>query len=416
MTYLHAIQYLEGSAAASPPTRNATQAEERLYAAYLSALGNTEQKFLFLTFASDRAGLLSAAYCRAALLCAGIRVGEIGDAATGELPEVLRIDGAPVSPTVLRELCHTARAAEQQILRNAAKQAAAQDAEEAAATPPTSFSAIRRCGAVLSRLFADHGCRVILLIGDITDPRLRLLAATSPAHCVAVLSAGEHQDVQKFPVGTGEVVCPTCSRATFRRVTDACSHAGSRLTLTATSHLTSEQPTLFSRRFSYRNIRDCALPSGSIAALRAAMLASEALLALGRLGCPVPTEAIRRGYPTVTLPYFLSPHAIEPLLISHAICGADDTDVLLNTLEEFDAALPPRRFILCDASLPAREIDRLAQGGKVIPIAEDEPLTTHIFPSATDAKDTSRTVYFLVGSPAALAAHITRWQRTVRAL
>lgn len=422
MTYLHAIQYLQGVTsekhAATPPSRkDAAQTEERLYAAYLSALGSGEQKFLYLSFASDRMGLLCAAYCRAALVHAGIRVGEIGDTASGELSEVLRIDGAPVSPAVLRELCHTARAAEQRLLRDAAKAAARQSAEDTVSPPPTALSAARRCGAVLPRLFADHGCRVILLIGDITDHRLRALSAQSPAHCIAVLSASEHSSVQRFPAGTGEVVCPTCSRATFRRVTDACSQAGSRLTLTATSHLSSDAPTLFSRRFSYRDVTDCTLRGGSSAMLRAVMLASEALFALGRLGCAIPADAMRRGFAAAALADYLSPRSVEPLLITHVICDTDDTDVLLSTLTEFETTLPADRRILCDTSLPSEEKARLAACGTLIDLPKEaalweylpaqQPSDDHIAPSVA---------YFLVGAPNAIADKIALWQRSLRTL
>ena len=418
MTYLHALQYLDGQGMEDPPENTGKpprRYDQGAYTTYRSTLCATEPRFLYLLFAADHQGFLCAAYCRSALMAAGICVGEIGDRSSGELSEVLRINGAPVSPAVLRELCHTARATEQRRLRSAAKAAALQESNE---TPTHSaifpVDGAQRCAAVLPRLFADAGCRVILLIGKVTDPRLRSLASTAPACEVAVLSASEHKPLQKFPAQIGEVICPTCSSTVFRRVTDACARAGSRLTLTATSHLKREPPSPFSQTFSYRTLSSCTLRCGTTHALRTAMLAMEALRSLERLGCAVSPQAMRQGFGSVSLPLLFSPLSIRPLLIAHAIHDEDDIDTLQQTLEEFDHALPHPRMLLCDESLSDAECDRLAALGTPISLRESALPDALIPRDITDGAPTP--TYILLGKQHALERRIALWEQKLRPL
>ena len=130
MTYLHALQYLSDSdrdTAEAPEEmpRTARRESNPLYDAYSAELHIDVGNVCYLLFDSDAFGLLCASYCRAALRAAGLVVGEIADRTVGELSEVLRVDGTPLSPAHLREVCHLARATEQRILRRAAKDAAA---------------------------------------------------------------------------------------------------------------------------------------------------------------------------------------------------------------------------------------------------------------------------------------------------
>ncbi len=407
MTYLHALQYLSAEAA----REGRAQVSSATYEAYRAALGASETRFQYLLFTADQRGLLCAAYCRAALLSAGIHVGEIADGSCGALSDVLRIDSQPVSPSALRELCHRARAIEQKLLRAAQAQALSTEGGEERTTPD-SLDGARRCGAVLPRLFSEAGCRVILLIGRIRDPRLSHLAQASPSHTVAVIGGSEDAPLPVFPKGTAEVISPTCGSTRFRRITDACARAGSRLTLTATSHLQRRAATPFSQTFSYRTVRDCTLRCGAKEALREAMLATEVLLTLRRFGCEVSDTAIRDGVSSVALPTFLAPLSVRPPVIAHAVHDEDDLTVLLQALEEFDGALPrPYRF-LCDPSLDAACHLQLSAQGELILTGAG---TSAPRPDASDDGSDDAT-YVLLGKREPLVERISAWQRSVRRL
>ncbi|MBQ8718053.1 MAG: hypothetical protein IJY66_02165 [Clostridia bacterium] len=412
MTYLHALQYLRETAQDSPEMaeESARTVSRRdvnpLYETYCTELHRDAGSVNYLLFDADAFGLLCAAYCRAALMKAGFVVGEIADSTVGDLSEVLRIDGTPLSAAHLREVCHIARATEQRILRHAAKEAAAQEGTPHTILP---LSAAQRCGAVLPRLFADAGCRVILLIGNTQDARLRQMAHGVASGAVAVLSAAAHRPLQRFPQGTREVVCPTCSTTVFRRVTDACSRSGSRLTVTTTSHLTRTDALPFSQRFSYRSIPTCTLRCGTAEALRAAMLACEAMLALGRLGCPVSGDAMARGFSCTAEPYFFSPVSIQPLLIAHAVHGEDDLDALLQALQEYSDALPASCLFLCEETMPQALKTALTDLGTVAPLTQDNMINAH--KEAGDAQAT-----YLIGSRSMLAQHIAALKGSIRRL
>ncbi len=212
MTYLHALQYLgEGNHfAASPPPRAGEVEESEIYSAFAAEMGSAEPKFTCCLFTDDRAGLLCAAYCRSALLAAGISVGEIHSSRLNRLEQALYLNGAPISPAALREVCHTARAAEQKILR--AKRASVRRtavtaltlAENSSPDAPDdlnlkAIAPADRCGVVFARLFANARCRVLFLIGSCTDFRLRSLANRAPAMTVAVLRAGSTPHSPRFP-------------------------------------------------------------------------------------------------------------------------------------------------------------------------------------------------------------------------
>ena len=332
MTYSHALQYLDGD-------EGATAASPARLAAYASALGSSDGHFFTLSFSSDRIGLAAAAYCRSALLAAGIRTGEIADAATGPLARVLCIDGKPVPPDTLKELCHTARHEEQKMWRDRALLAAELgDAEPAAAKPAEKkplprLGAADRCACVLPRLFSDAGCRVLLLIGDPTSPRLRALSERAPEATVAVLSGGENRALPPIRTATAQVIAPTCGRTMFRRISDACARAGSRLTLTVTSELTRHAFRTASQSFSYRSLTGCTLRCGTAAALQSACLSIEALGALRRLGCSISDEHIRKGLSETTLKWHFSPLSIRPLVIVDLVNDADDMASLLQALQ-----------------------------------------------------------------------------------
>lgn len=412
MTYLHALQYLSGSERDTSEffeeTPRTTRRENHpIYEAYCAELHKDAGNVCYLLFDSDAFGLLCASYCRAALLAAGLGVGEIADSTVGELSEVLRIDGTPLSPAHLREIGHLARATEQRLLRRAAKESTAQGSD-APAQGMMPLTAAQRCGAVLPRLFAEAGCRVILLIGDTQDSRLRQLAQIAATDAVAVLSAASHRPLQRFPTGTREVVCPTCNAAVFSKVTDACSRRGSRLTLTTTSHLTRQSALPFSQKFSYHTLKDCTLRLGTSEALRAAMLATEALLALGRLGCPVPDAAMQRGFAQTCAEHFFAPLSIHPLLVTHAVHGEDDLNALLGALTEFQDALPTDRLFLCEETLPVAWQSSLSTWGKVVPLSEER---------AIDAYHTEgEQLTFLVGHRASLTVLTTALKGKIRRL
>lgn len=412
MTYLHALQYLSGSArdTAELPEempRTARRESNPLYDAYCAELHQDAGNVCYLLFDSDAFGLLCASYCRAALLAAGLVVGEIADSTVGELSEVLRIDGTPLSPAYLREICHLARATEQRILRRAAKEVAAQSPDAPRPTIPP-LTAAQRCGAVLLRLFAEAGCRVILLIGDTRDDRLRHMTQNAAGGAVAVLSAASHRPLQHFPTGTREVVCPTCNAAVFSKVTDACSRRGSRLTLTTTSHLTRQGVLPFSQKFSYHTLKDCTLRLGTSEALRAAMLATEALLALGRLGCPVPDAAMQHGFAQACAEHIFAPLSIQPLLITHAVHGEDDLQALIDALTEFKDALPTRRLLLCEENLPADWQTALSACGEIAPLTQEQALTAY------HAEEEQTTI--LIGHRATLTALATALKGNIRRL
>jgi hypothetical protein len=380
MTYLHALQYLSDDAREAAdttdemPRSTARKESNPLYDEYCAQVRKEPGNVCYLLFDADAFGLLCAAYCRAALMAAGWIVGEIADSTVGDLSKVLCINGTPLSPAHLREACHTARAAEQKILRRAAKTAATGDST----IPTTSrLSAAQRCGAVLPRLFAEAGCRVILLIGSIRDARLRHMAQNAAGSAVAVLSAAANRPLQHFPTGTREVVCPTCPASVFSKVTDACSRSGSRLTLTTTSHLTRHEAFPFSQKFSYRSLSGCTLRCGTAEALRAAMLATEAMLALGRLGCSISEGAIQRGLATVSEKHFFAPLSIKPLLITHAVHGEDDALSLVQALREFKEALPQNLLFLCEDPFPDAWASTLAAYGKVAPLTPQSAIEAY---------------------------------------
>lgn len=407
MTYLHALQYLSEYT----PGTSVVQSTA-LAAAYRSAVGVGETRFYTLLFSADRRSLLCAAYCRAALLAAGIRVGEIADSSCGALSDTLRIDGAPASPTLLRELCHAARAAEQKLLRpQPSARAAVEESDTPTANHPRPCLDLSlRCGAVLPRLFAETGCRVVLLIGKGSDPRLSALTQSAPAHTVAILGGSENGPLPAFPIGTAEVISPTCGNARFRRVTDACARTGSRLTLTATTHLQRGEHSPFSQRFSYRSVQDGILHCGNHEALRQALLACEALLTLRRFGISLPDACIRQGLATVSLPTFFAPLSLRPPFLAHAIHDPDDVKVLLQSLEEFSTVLPrPIRFVYDATTAPAL-LAPLRDAGEVMMLEGDTDLPA---PSA-EAESVGSCI--LVGPHDALCRQIEHWQRTVRRL
>ena len=416
MTYLHAMQYLSGKGSAKDPSsgsapRAASRESNGAYAEFLAALGSTEPKFYCCLFTADRAGLLCAAYCRGALMAAGISVGEVLDSSLGEPDTALRINGAPILPTALRELCHRARALEQKLLRT--KSSVQKEGDHTPSSLPEAFSATERCGAVLPRLFADAGCRVLLLIGQITDPRIRALANRAPTSTIAVLSAGEHKALQPFPNGTTEVICPTCSSEVFHRVTDACARAGSRLSVIASSQVERHSPSLFSQTFSYRSLRDCTLRCGSSVALRYALLAAEALFSLTRLGCHVPERAIQEGFSSTSFPLYFAPISIRPLLIAHALHDADDTDALALTLEEFSATMPAAPKLLCVDEASASLIGHaLGNEPGTAPLTLPDPDAAVAALRAATEED----VYLLLGQAENLQAVISRWQSSLRRL
>ena len=352
MTYSHALQYLDGDERATP-------ASAARLSAYATAFGAADGHFLTLSFSCDRIGLAAAAYCRAALLAAGIRTGEIADAATGPLARVLCIDGKPVLPDTLKELCHTARHAEQKMWRDRALLTAeASDTEAsprrtAEKAPLPHLSAADRCACVLPRLFADAGCRVLLLIGDPTSPRLRALSERAPESTVAVLSGGENRPLPVIRSATAQVIAPTCGRSMFRHISDACARAGSRLTLTVTSELTLHAARTASQSFSYRALSGCTLRCGTSAALQSACLAIEALTALRRLGCSVSDEHIRKGLAETTLKWHFSPLSIQPLIIADQINDADDMAALLQALQQHAASLARPLYAAIDPAMPA---------------------------------------------------------------
>lgn len=411
MTYLHAMQYLFGKGTAkdlsAPSPRAASRESSGAYTEFLAALGSTEPKFYCCLFTADRAGLLCAAYCRSALMAAGISVGEVLDSSMSKPEEALRINGAPVLPTAVRELCHQARALEQKLLR--ARSSPQKEGDHTPPPVPEAFSATERCGAVLPRLFADAGCRVLLLIGQISDPRIRALANRSPASTIAVLSAGEHKPLQSFPNGTTEVICPTCSSEVFHRVTDACARAGSRLSVIASSQVERHLPSLFSQTFSYRSLTDCTLRCGSQVALRYALLAAEALFSLARLGCRIAEDAMREGFAAVSFPCFFAPISIRPLLITHALHDPDDVDALMLTLEEFSSVMPAPPKFLCVDEASAALIER-ATGATPLTLPDPDAA------AATLRAATEDDVYLLLGGADNLQALICRWQSSLRRL
>ena len=370
MTYSHALQYLDGDEGATP-------ASPARLSAYASALGSEDGRFLTLCFSSDRTGLAAAAYCRAALLAAGIRTGEIADAATGPLARVLCIDGTPISPDTLKELCHTARREEQKMWRDRALLAAeGGDSEPTAQTssakaPLPHLGAADRCGCVLPRLFADAGCRILLLIGDVNSPRLRALSERAPETTIVVLSGGEIRPLPTIRHKTAQVVAPTCGRAMFRRISDACARAGSRLTLTVTSGLKRHAFRTASQSFSYQGLENCTLRCGTAAALQSACLAIEALTALRRLGCSVSDEQLRAGLSSAALPWHLTPLSIQPLILADRVTDADDMAGLLQALQELAPSLArPLRAVL-DPALPAPLQARLLEVCDSLEIGED---------------------------------------------
>jgi hypothetical protein len=412
MTYLHALQYLEGiSSTESKQSAKGSRKEERpnITEAYAAALGRLESNFFYLLFPSDRMGLVCAELCRNALMAEGLHVGEIADPSIGPLDRVLRLDGAPVPPPILREICHTARATEQKLLREATKKMLREKED------PSSFSiaapdAADRCGVVFSRLFADAGCHVVLLIGDIHHPRLRDLAHCAPERCVAILNASQYKPLSHFPKGTQEVICPTCEPAMFRKVTDACSREGSRLSLPTTANLTVHSASPFSARISYRTLTDCSLQNGSSTVTLCAMLCYEALAALTRRGFrPLTDQAVRTGFFRVTPPLFFSPLSIEPLVITHAVTDDDDIDALLAAVAEFDGTLPRTRYVWCTTALPSGARSRLAALGTLCDVQNAEAMLP-LPPEAAGA------MHVLVGDPDSLSDIITQRNHSLRAL
>lgn len=360
MTYSHALQYLDGDEGATP-------ASPARLAAYASALGSEDGRFLTLCFSSDRTGLAAAAYCRAVLLAAGIRTGEIADTATGPLARVLCIDGKPIPPDMLKELCHTARREEQKMWRDRALLAAeGGDSELTAQASPVKaplprLGAADRCSCVLPRLFADGGCRVLLLIGDVNSPRLRALSERAPETTVVVLSGGESRPLPTIRHKTAQVIAPTCGRVMFRRISDACARAGSRLTLTVTSGLKRHTFRTASQSFSYQGLENCTLRCGTAAALQSACLAIEALTTLRRLGCSVSDAHLKTGLSSAALPWHLTPLSIQPLILADRVTDADDMTALLQALQELAPSLVrPLRAVL-DPALPTPLQERLLE-------------------------------------------------------
>ena len=407
MTYLHAIQYLFDVSADSTP-RSETEAA---YAAYRAALGSGTH-FRYLLFRGDRQGRLCATYCRGVLMAAGLHVGEVVDREMGEADDAVRIDGIPVSPATLRELCHEARACEQKLLRVPARTPGTPPEGGEAPSRRVAFSAAQRCGAVLPRLFEDAGCRVVLLIGRIDDPRLSLMARSAPESTVAVLSTADDTAINRFPHDTAEVVCPTCGSETFRRITDVCSHTGSRLTLTATSQLAHGAATPFSRSFRYRTLPPCSLRCGAPAASRAAMLAAEAMLTLRRLGTTIADEHISQGLSGVIEPLFFEPLSVYPPIIAHAVHTKEDVEELRQALSEHAATLPPPYRIVCDASVSSTLQAALEKLGTLIPIPQDraELHPTHEQQTESDPQP----ICLLVGKSASLRAIISQHTQRLR--
>ena len=107
------------------------------------------------------------------------------------------------------------------------------------------------------------------------------------------------------------------------------------------------------------------------------MLATEALLALGRLGCRISDDAIQRGLAAVSEKHFFAPLSISPLLVTHAVHGEDDLHSLVQAMREFKEALPEHRLLLCEDTLPDAWKKTLAAHGKLAPLTLQNALDAY---------------------------------------
>lgn len=121
--------------------------------------------------------------------------------------------------------------------------------------------------------------------------------------------------------GVSEVVSARPgSKTTYKEISEACSKAGSRLTIPALSALTTTESSLKRTAFTYRNT-EYVIPLYGSASLSNALCAIEAATALSRLGCKITERGILEGLAHTALPARIEVLSVAPTIVVDA---ADD--------------------------------------------------------------------------------------------
>ncbi|MBR5798368.1 MAG: hypothetical protein IKY29_05395 [Clostridia bacterium] len=322
MTYQHALRYL------TLPDTTSSGNTRALLRAYVSQTKAAPP--LFIHFTANKLGHTTALFLQGALAQAGIScLHWIDDAAT-EPKLRFRLDGKPITPPLLARLAGELHGMEM-------------------ASPDVTLGDAERCAALLCRLAAEEGCRVVLLESMQETPVLPVFCAIHPRlNAIAVLS--DKKDVVSDTIRSNVrlVITPTYGPAFYRRISDACAASNIRLEIIKKSSRTAV--TLGAQTLSYGKFPDCRIASGSSLVATAAFLAMECVQTLTRMRFSIDTAALQNGLRTADLSHALHLRCIQPLLLSDIVTTDEELLLSLADISELCPHLPaPRRLWLEDS-------------------------------------------------------------------
>ena len=147
--------------------------------------------------------------------------------------------------------------------------------------------------------------------------------------------------------GTTEIVSSPQHKEIYNTISNACSIAGSRLTIPVYSEMEIEKITLFKTFFKYRGFNH-SVRSFSPCQTVNAITAIEVARALNRIGAQIPDEIIARGLSLASLDGKCEAISIEPTIIVSSICEKERLDTLLASLSQIKELLPDQMSIYID--------------------------------------------------------------------
>ena len=182
--------------------------------------------------------------------------------------------------------------------------------------------------------------------------------------------------------GTVETVSSPQHKEIYNAISDACSVAGSRLTIPIYSEMEIEKITLFKTFFKYRNT-DYSVRSFSPCQTVNAITAIEIANSLNRIGATISDEAISKGIAMTNLDGKCETISLNPTVILSSSCEKDQLDTLFASLAQVKEHLPPKITFNIDPEADIN-IDEFSESLDTRNIPHYEIIET--VPSAADIK------------------------------